>query len=220
MKKLLVNGCSFTQWNESWPSQLTGVDVTNLACRGAGIDYIHDSTIAELSQRRYDFVAIMWTGFWRFDTQVSSAAIVDSFYTSNYQKTYCATPELINDNWMFSCGHIDEDTAIVGSKLFDRTYAMQENPQWLHRTLIKMITLQHTLKQLTIPYLFMYFNDYEKDLTTIPHLYGMLDQANIFNDQNINTIARQNKWLDADMNHPGPLAHKYWANLIQPRITK
>lgn len=220
-RKVLVNGCSFTQWSDSWPNHLTNVSVTNLACKGAGMDYIHDSTVSEISKREYDFVAIMWSGLWRYDINVSEISTVEgSYYTSNYQKKFSSTPELIEDNWVFGCGHKDEDDLIVKSKLFDRIYAYTDIKNWVTRSLIKMISLQNTLNENNIPYLFMYYNNYEHLLTSEPSLYKMLDTARVYNAKNIDSIAKKNNWLDEDGIHPGPEAHKYWAQLIQPFITQ
>ena len=85
-------------------------------------------------------------------------------------------------------------------------------------TLIKMIALQNTLKQKGIPYLYMYFRDYEAELKKITHLYQQLDLTRIYNQENIYTITQTNSWYDADGLHPGLLAHQHWANLITPLV--
>jgi hypothetical protein len=226
---LLVNGCSFSRGPTAWPYHLKDVNVVNLACAGAGNDYIFNSTIAELSQRSYDFVAIMWTQPSRLDVKVSDITqFSDSPYTSAFQSARNDWPEKIiqpvNDqdyvetDWVYGCGFLNNDKALLKTKLFDRNYFYQDNAQFNYLTLVKMIAMQHTLKQMGIPYLFTYFNDYEKELTKIPHLYSMLDQSYIYNKQNIYTITKDNNWYDADGSHPGVKAHKKWAELIAPFI--
>jgi len=104
------------------------------------------------------------------------------------------------------------------TRLFDRHYFYQNDPQFNYLTLIKMIAMQNTLKQMRVPYLFTYFRDYADSLAEIPHLYSLLDQDRIYNDQNIYTITKNNNWFDDDGLHPGIQAHQRWAELITPLI--
>jgi hypothetical protein len=226
---LLVNGCSFSRGPTAWPYHLTGVNLTNIACAGAGNTYIHDSTISELSKRHYDFVAVMWSGIARIDFKVSNInQFKESVYTSQYQSANNDWPSKkifpINDqdytekDWVFGCGFINQEAAMVKSKLFDQIYYYQALKQLTYGLLIKMVSLQNTLKQLKIPYLFAYYNDYEKELEQWPELYAILDKTNIYNTQNIYNITKSNNWYDADGIHPGLEAHQMWARLIQPMI--
>jgi hypothetical protein len=226
---VLVNGCSFSRGPTAWPYHLTDVDVVNLACSGAGNDYIFNSTIAELGQRLYDFVVIMWTQPSRVDFKVNDMKqFSDSPYTSAYQSTRNDWAEKVIDpindqdyiekDWVYGCGFLNSDPALLKTKLFNQVYYYQDDAQFNHLTLVKMIALQNTLKQMNIPYLFTYFRDYESALAKIPHLYNMLDQSNIYNDQNIYTITKENHWFDEDGVHPGLQAHQQWAKLINHRI--
>ena len=119
---------------------------------------------------------------------------------------------------MFGCGFINSEDAILKSKLFDQIYYYQTLKQFTHGLLVKMVSLQSVLKQLNIPYLFTYYNDYEKELRSWPELYDMLDNTNIYNIQNIHIITKNNNWYDEDGMHPGIDAHQEWARLIQPYI--
>jgi hypothetical protein len=222
---LLVNGCSFSRGPTAWPYHLSNVNLVNLACSGAGNDYIFNSTIAELSQRRYDFVAIMWTQPSRIDVKVNDITqFSETCYTSHYQSTRNDWAEKVIDpindqdyvekDWVYGCGFLNSESALLKTKLFDRHYFYQDAAQFNYLTLIKMIAMQNTLKQMQIPYLFTYFRDYEADLATIPHLYQQLDQSRIYNQQNIYTITQTNNWYDKDGLHPGVEAHQRWAELI------
>jgi hypothetical protein len=226
---LLVNGCSFSRGPDSWPYHLDGVNVTNLACAGAGNTYIHDTTISELSQRSYDFVAIMWSGVDRFDIKVDDIDLMDTTYTSKYQSSRndwkgkvifpVNDQDYVEKDWLFGCGEINNDTFIKNKKLFTPIYYLQNRKQFVHRSLIYFISLQNTLKQLNTPYLFMFYQDYEKELAqTYPHLYNMLDHSRIYNSENIYSITKRNVWYDADGFHPGVAAHQQWATLIQDLI--
>jgi|688.fasta_scaffold32544_6 hypothetical protein len=229
IKNLLVNGCSFSRGPGSWPYHLKYQNIVNLAQAGAGNTYISETTIAELSQRNYDFVIVMWTGIHRVDFKVSNIDLFsDSTYTSQYQHQKNDWPEKIiepiNDqdyvekNWVFGCGHVNNEFALKQSKLFESVYKHVGYLQFIDGFLIKMISLQNTLKQMQIPYLFTFYNDYENDLKINLNLYSLLDQNQIYNKENINNIAKTNNWLDTDLVHPGHIAHKTWAQLIQPKI--
>lgn len=226
---LLVNGCSFSRGPTAWPYHIKGANIVNLACAGAGNDYIFNTTIAELSQRQYDFVAIMWTHPARIDVKVNDIdQFSDTPYTSLHQSARNDWAEKIvypvNDqdyvekDWVFGCGFLNHDPALLKTKLFDRNYFYQDNIQFARMTLIKMIALQNTLKQMNIPYLFTYFRDYETNLAKISNLYNLLDQSHIYNKQNIYTITKNNNWYDNDGLHPGIQAHQQWAKIITPLI--
>ena len=226
---LLVNGCSFSRGPTAWPYHLNDVNVVNLACSGAGNDYIFNSTIAELGQRLYDFVVIMWTQPSRVDFKVNDIEqFSDSPYTSAYQLTRndwagkvidpINDQDYIEKDWVYGCGFLNSDTALLKTKLFDQVYYYQDDAQFNYLTLVKMIAMQNTLKQMNIPYLFTYFRDYASNLAKIPHLYNMLDQSRIYNKQNIYAITKDNNWYDADRLHPSIEAHKKWAELITPFI--
>ena len=226
---ILVNGCSFSRGPTAWPYHLPNVNVVNLACSGAGNDYIFCSTIAELSQHKYDFVVIMWTQPSRIDVKVTDIEqFSDTPYTSAYQSTQNDWPEkvidVINDqdcvekDWVYGCGFLNNDPALLKTKLFDRHYFYQSDSQFNYLTLIKMVALQNTLKQMNTPYLFTYFRNYQHHLAKIQPLFQLLDQESIYNDENIYTITQNNNWYDEDGLHPNLQAHRRWAQLINARI--
>lgn len=227
---LLVNGCSFSRGPTAWPYHIPNVTVTNLACSGAGNDYIFNTTLSELSQRTYDHVAIMWTQPARIDVKVDDIdQFKDTPYTSLYQSARNDWAEKIiepvNDqdyvekDWVFGCGFLNNDTALLKTRLFDRHYVYQSDDQFAYMTLIKMIALQNTLKLKGVAYTFMLFRDYEAELKAWPDLYQQLDQTRFYNAQNIYTITQTTGQYDADGLHPGLAAHQQWAKLITPLIT-
>lgn len=229
IENLLINGCSFSRGPGSWPYYLNCKNLVNLAQAGAGNTYIHETTVSELSQRCYDFVVIMWTGIYRIDVQVSN---IDDFskskYTSHYQHQQNDWPgkivypindqDYVEKNWVFGCGHVNQELAMKQTKLFDGLYKYVGHVQFRDSLLIKMISLQNTLKQMQIPYLFSLYTDYNKQLQTNANLYNLLDQKHMYTKQNINTIAVNNQWFDQDGVHPGVQAHKTWAEIITIKI--
>lgn len=229
--RLLVNGCSFSRGPNSWPYYLDRVDLTNLSCAGAGNTYIHETTMSELAQRSYDFVAVMWTGISRVDIKVEDIdRFKNSKYTSWYQSQQNDWPEKtvvpVNDqdfvekDWVFGCGHINREPALLETRLFESVYKHQSLNQFAKSLLIKIISLQNFLKQLEIPYLFMYYQDYQHELEKHKDLFALIDQNHVYNVNNISHITKSNQWYDTDGEHPGPLAHEFWASLINPFINK
>ena len=224
-RNILINGCSFSRGPGSWPYHLKNATVTNLAQAGAGNTYIHDTTIAELAQRSYDQVVIMWTGLSRIDFKVNNIDYFsESKYTSLYQSLQNDWPEKIiepvNDqdyvekNWVFGCGHLNNEPAMTKSHMFDWAYRYQDQPEFVYNFLIKAISLQSFLKQMNTPYVFAFYQDYVDQLQQNSALYQLLDQRYIYNEQNIYQITQSNNWYDADGFHPGPQAHQAWATLI------
>lgn len=224
MTKMLINGCSFSRGPGSWPYHL-GYDIVNLAQAGAGNTYIHETTVSELACRSYDAVTIMWTGPQRVDLRVENIELFsDSKYTSAYQRTQNDWPEKIvypiNDqdyvepNWVFGCGHVNQESGLTKSRAFDMVYRYQSLKEFNQGLLIKMISLQNTLKQLNIPYLFTFYQPYFDSLTHY-NLFKLLDLDSIYNNTNISDIMRKNNWYDDDGFHPSTQAHQAWAEIIK-----
>ena len=224
MTKMLINGCSFSRGPGSWPYHLD-YDITNLACAGAGNTYIAQATITELSRRSYDAVTIMWTAPHRVDMQVGyPQKFADSAYTSAYQRTRNDWPEKIvepvNDqdfvepNWVFGCGHVNGESAVVNSGAFRGIYTYQRDPEFEQNFSFLLISVQNTLKQLNIPYLFTFYHPYFNHLCHWD-LFGLVDTESIYTSTNIWDIVQTNGWYDTDGFHPNTLAHAAWAQTIQ-----
>lgn len=224
MTKMLINGCSFSRGPGSWPYHL-GYNIVNLAQAGAGNTYIHETTTSEIARRSYDAVTIMWSGPQRVDLRVENIDLfADSKYTSAYQRTRNDWPEKIvyplNDqdyvetNWVFGCGHVNNESALTKTKAFDTVYRYQSIHEFNQSTLIKIISLQNTLKQLGIPYLFTFYHPYFDSLKNYD-LFKLVDTDSIYNDTNITDIMRDNNWYDEDGFHPGNQAHHAWAEIIK-----
>jgi hypothetical protein len=227
-QQVLVNGCSFSRGPNSWPYFLQkkiGFNLVNLAQAGAGNTYIHHSTVSELSLRKYDLVLIMWSGLNRIDVQVEDIELFDRTpHTSKYQSARNDWAEKIvvpvNDqdyvekNWVFGGGFVNSDPVLKKTGLFDGFYRYCGLKQFLSSSLVHMISLQSFLKQQDIPYVFMFYNDYV-DLLKTDSKYILLDQPNLFIDDNLNSLAHNNNSYDIDNMHPGSFAHQIWADKLQ-----
>ena len=221
---ILVNGPSVSRGPGSWPYLLQehyNADLVNLSQSGAGNTYIHETTVAELAQRSYDLVAIMWADQQRLDIKVKNIDhFQDTIYTSKFQKTMNDWPEKIvepvndqdyvQDNWVFGCGYINtKDPCLV--ELFDSYYQHTDNDSRYFSSIIKMISLQGVLKNLGIKYVFC-------GVRTLPlldrykHLYQLLDWNCIINDFTPHHVAYRDNCWEADQIHPGPAAHQEFAD--------
>ena len=228
---ILVNGCSFSQGKYSWPTQLQTFkqnQIVNLSCSSAGNTYIHESTVNELSHRSYQAVLIMWSGLTRIDTRVSDISkFENSWYNSKFASEHNDWPEKItipvNDqefvdkDWVFGLGEQNRDKVVTQSGVFSGLYKHMELTQFVFHFLIKLISLQNTLKIMNLPYCFMFYQSYQKVLQKFPELCKLIDWNNIYLEQNIFEIAEANNDVDST-NHPGTMTHKQWATVVDQII--
>lgn len=231
--RALINGCSFSRGPISWPYFLTTVDqttLTNLACAGAGNTYIHETTVKALADFAwYDLVLIMWTGVHRVDFKVDDLETFKSTrYSSWYQSQQNNWAEkitepfddqtLVEKDWIFGCGHYNGELHLRNTAAFNGIYRYQNLPQFRYHFLQRVIALQSLLKNLNMPYVFMFYKDYVSDLQEHENLCKLVDWNNCFIDDNINNIAVQNNWFDDDGIHPGIEAHQLWAEKLDDFI--
>lgn len=229
--KLLVNGCSFSRGDISWPHQLQSLiqcDLVNLAQAGAGNTYIHESTVEELSHRNYDYVIIMWSGLARFDFKVNDIEYFkDSKYTSKYQKTRndwqgktiypINDQDYVEDNWVFGCGVMNREKSLLNTQFLNGIYKYLNHEEFTFHSLQHMIALQSFLKINNIPYYFTFYENYV-DILKKSTLFKLLDTDYILTDNTLSDVSIQLNDYDIDGSHPGPNAHKYWANLLKKKL--
>lgn len=228
--KILVNGGSLSRGPGSWPyvvQQELNADMVNLSQAGAGITYVHESTIAELCRRKYDLVLLQWPPAIRLDYKVKD---IDQFnqtiFTSNYQSQQNDWPEKvvypINDqdyvekDWVFGCGYIlNHDQSL--KTLFDPLYTHTSHNEHMYHMLIKLVSMQSYLKLNNIPYLFLFTRSL-KLLPRFDHLNQQLDQSNMFQDLHLPELSAElNSW-DEDGLHPGKHAYEVYAHAVLLKI--
>jgi len=173
--KVLCNGCSYTwktnerfrqdkiRWPEILANRFPEHEFTNLAHLGAGNFYIKDSSINYLKNNEVDHVLIMWSGFSRYDVEVSQ----EQYNILNTGKKYrCKSSHNLwvssggNSgawkNWRYYDPAINE--IIIG--LFKGYY---DNVNWLQHyaeSLQQIIDLQQYCKENNIPYTFMNYRNH------------------------------------------------------------
>lgn len=220
--RILTSGCSFSRGPTAWPNHIAqwyDADLVNLAQAGAGNTYISRSVMAELQQRSYDLVLVMWSGLERVDLQVEDIGqFADTKYTSEYQSQQNDWPEKIvepiNDqdyvqkNWVFGMGHLNRDPWLVKHGLFEKLYRHQDFDVHLQRSFYDMLSLESYLKSRMIPYAFAFYQDY---VGKMGNLASHLDWKHIYNETNLYSTAVDLEDYDTDGIHPGPQAQKIWA---------
>lgn len=223
-KRVLINGCSFSRGSGSWPYWLqskTGCNIVNLSQCGAGNKYIHQSTITELARREYDLVLIMWGGLSWVDCQVEDIEKFKNIeYTSLNQSKLNDWPEKqiipINDqdyvekNWIFAVTNNDDELKKLNFCATQFEYMGKK--EHLTQSLIHMIGLQNTLKQLQLHYVFSFYKDYQPALKQ-HELYKFLDLENVCNTVNLASLAHEKDMYD-NTDHPTVEAYNLWSDVM------
>lgn len=229
---ILVNGTSVSRGENSWPYFLQShfdFSLINLAQAGGGNTYIHESTVAEVSEHAYDLVLIQWTYTDRFDFRVKDIAkFADSTYTSNYQCQQNDWPSKkihpVNDqdrvqrDWIFGCGYLNQRLDDSIGTVFKNLYQHISANEHVFSTLIKIISLQNTLKQLRIPYMFMEYRPMSR-FDRFDKLYQLIDWENFYSGKHLYTIAKEQDALD-DTLHPSVECHRMYAQDLYHELTK
>jgi len=230
--KILANGGSLSRGPGSWPyfieSELQA-NLVNLSQSGAGNNYVHETTIAELAQRHYDLVLIQWTPFIRFDYKVQDISqFAGTIFTSEHQHRQNDWPEKIvepiNDqdyverNWIFGCGIStcgDQDTAL--NDAFGGFYRYAGPSEHMYHATMKLISLQSFLQIKRIPYLFVFGRPF-RILDRYSHLRNLVDWSRAYTDHYILDLAEKRNSWDEDKTHPSREVYQEFADLILPPI--
>ena len=230
VRNILTSGCSFSRGPIAWPNHIAqwyNANLVNLAQAGAGNTYISRSVMAELQQRSYDLVLVMWSGLERIDLQVEDIdQFVETKNTSQYQSKQNDWPEKIvepiNDqdyvqkNWVFGIGHLHRDVWLIKQGLFEKLYRHQDFKTHLQRSFYDMLSLESYLKSRSIPYAFSFYQNY---IEAMGDFAKQLDWTNIYNQTNLYDIARSMNDYDTDNIHPGPNAQRSWAHNFYTFLT-
>ncbi len=229
--KVLVNGTSISRGDQSWPYCLqklcNNVDIINLAQAGAGNTYIHESTVEELAQRNYDLVLIQWTYVDRLDIRVKDInKFSDTEYTSLYQSQQNDWPgkiiypvndqDYVQKDWVFGCGYINQRRDDSVGRVFKEYYEVTSFNEHMASSLIKIISLQNTLKTLGIPYLFIEYRSMTK-FDRFQKLYELIDRSQFSTTGTLFDLASQQNSLD-DTLHPFIECHQDYAAALYKEL--
>lgn len=243
--KILVSGCSFTQWPEypggpniCWPKYLKELlpdsQIKSVAEAAAGNQYICDSVIRETLTDHYDQVLVMWSGVSRLDYLTS---LEDSAWESLFN-SYGFFRRLPDGKlgWIFSGGQMGTwFKHPVAHKMFYEMYKVSSELSLATINLMEMIKLQNYLKAKGIPYKFMSYVNYwtngknispngDFGLLDFPELKPLINEIDfnqwIFDGDRrcIYDVAKDRNNFQADGFHPESATQRYWAELITSRI--
>lgn len=244
--KILVSGCSFTQWpeypggpNVCWPRYLEPLmpenQIVTVGEAAAGNQYICDSVIRETLTNRYDQVLVMWSGVSRLDYLTS---LEDSAWDSLFD-SYGFFRRLPDGKlgWIFSGGQMGTwFKNPVAHRMFYEMYKVSSELSLATINLMEIVKLQNYLQSKGIPYKFMSYVNYwcrgkrlspngDFGVLDFPELYYLIKEIDfnqwIFADDGRKCIYDVAKELNSFMEdgfHPGAAAHTVWAELIQSRI--
>lgn len=230
---ILVNGSSISRGPEAWPyrfQELTGCSIVNLAVAGSGYTYVFETTVTEISQRKYDHVLVMWPESGRIDLRVKDVTrFKDSTLTSAHQVTLNTWPgkidgqindqECVQKEWIFGqsrtvTGQLESST--VG-RLLEPIYRETDHAHILESELIKIIALQAILKEQNIPYTFMFWQPVKR-FDRFKHYYDMIDWNNFYIEDCLHSIVMRNNWSSPNDLHPIQAAHQIFAEQLQTRL--
>jgi hypothetical protein len=229
---ILVNGASVSRGPGSWPYVIQkhlNAELVNLSQSGSGNTYIHETTISELAQRRYDLALIQWTPFLRFDFKVRDIKqFSNTIYNSLHQSAQNDWPEKIVEpiddqdyvekDWAFGCGvsaNRDRDPAL--NDAFGGFYRYCGPSEQMYHAVMKLISLQSFLKVHNIPYLFLFARQF-RIAERYNHLRKLIDYNHMYTDYAVLDIAEKNQQWDDDKIHPSAEAYKEFAELILPKV--
>ena len=173
--KVLCNGCSYTwrtnqrfrqdkiRWPELLENKFPQHEFTNLAHLGAGNFYIKESSIDYLKNNKVDHVLIMWSGFSRYDIEVTQ----EQYDILNTGKKYrCKSSHNLwvssggNSgawkNWSYYEPNINDIIADCFNDYYD-------NVNWLQHyadSLQQIIDMQQYCKSNNIAYTFMNYRNH------------------------------------------------------------
>jgi len=234
MNTLLVNGCSATR---SKPDETTWADhcckhfgftnYKNMAMRGAGNQYICDSTIYILETEQHSpvdtFVLIQWTSITRKDVTVSG----EWYY--NIKDEYTCVKETASDLYHVHSGgwlNYSWEHNRVTKKLFDQQYKMIDPRGMGIDSLLCFIKLQHYLESKGFSYA-VTTNNYHFDELEPTNIHGEFHLGYFCKDLDLYKNFACKNWFYANKNqgindyafsmnqlhnrHATELAHKKFA---------
>jgi hypothetical protein len=246
--KILISGCSFTQWPEypggpniCWPKHFAEInpehEIRCVAEPAAGNQYIADSVVRSVITERPNHVLVMWSGVSRLDFLTSlEDPNWESMYDSYgfYRRVDQCPSEL---GYIFSGGRVGTwfDNS-VAKQMFTQMYKVSSPLSLASINIMEMIKTQHFLKSKGIPYHFMSYVNYwtseehvsrngDFGVMAFPQLKSMINELDfsqwIFtNDRRdgIFEIAKETNNFQPDGFHPGDTVSKSWANIVNQRV--
>jgi hypothetical protein len=232
MSTLLTAGCSFTKDNyqKTWAEYLASglqATLTNVAARGAGIDFITTRLIYQCTKNNYDLVVIMLPSLDRIDLYVNNDHLLKDHYRdiSSWQNGVCAEFVQINGEFSNDEGYSLTGGATRGYKKYWYKYYYSEAA-----TLIsywsKVYLLENFFKNQNINYKFTMAYNKDSLVEQASNVQGNNHQHSFLHEKiDWNNFIFHNdsegflsfcKQFDYPVinNHPVTQAHEDWTNTV------
>lgn len=242
--KILISGCSFTQWPEypsgpniCWPKFLLELNpdwiINNIAEPAAGNQYIADSVIRSVIEEKPDHVLVMWSGVSRLDylTSLEDSAWERLYDSYGFYRRVDTCPDKLG--YIFSGGQMGTwYKNDVAHRMFYEMYKVASPLSLASINLMEIVKLQNFLQNKKIPYHFMsYVNYWNTDVQVspngdfgvlaFPELKMLIQEIDfdpwIFADQQRNGVyelAKQQQNFQPDGFHPGIPIYQQWAQIV------
>lgn len=243
--KILISGCSFTQWPEypggpniCWPSFLKKLrpefNIKSTAEAAAGNQYICDSVVRSVLEDPPDLALVMWSGVSRLDYLTS---LEDSAWNSLFD-SYGFYRRLPHGKlgWIFSGGQLGTwFKNPVAHRMFYEQYKVSSPLSLASINLTEIVKLQNFLVAKGIPYRFMSYVNYwttgenlspngdfgVQDFRELDYLIKEIDFNRwVFNggQDGIYELAKTMNSFQPDGFHPGNDVQQKWAEIIDAQL--
>jgi hypothetical protein len=232
--KILVCGASVvmpdlsTPWSQrTWIhylQQKLNCEIVNIARAGCGNQYMHDSVIAEVTERSYDLVLVSWNIADRIEFRTQyKLPMPDLKYMRNPHEKYMQSewiwPHTADDIMPF------EEAAETKNELFKRRFSTMPTYETNHQIMLThALSLQSTLKSYGIPYTFVWYRTLMR-LKQFKNYYDKIDWNFVHPDSLFRQAKNKKMWDDKSL-HPTDEAYRWYAdemykflndrNLIKP----
>ena len=231
-KRLLTAGCSFTKDNyqKTWADYLADeieYDLTNIAARGAGIDFVTTRILHECLRQPYDLIVIMLPSVDRIDLYVDSQHPLKNEFLDITSWQDGAAPDFVTIDGRLSKehGYAMSGGQIRGLKKYWFKYYYNETSALLSYW-SKVFFLENFFKNHNINYKFSMAYDKHNiveqntnnsgDDRAYEFLWANIDWKNFIFDQATNgflTFVKNNQYKIIK-NHPETAAHSAWVKQI------
>ena len=193
-------------------------EVVNIARAGCGNQYMHDAVLCEMTERPYDLVLVSWNIADRTEVRTRlDLGLEDwSVIGGNPHREY------MQRNWMWP--HTTDimfkhkNTIESRDQYFKARLHLLPGYDVMHQTMLThVISLQSTLKQYNIPYMFTFYRKLLK-LSKFNSYYNRIDFDNILEESMYRFAKNNNEW-DSDTLHPKSAAHAAYAELVYEHLS-
>jgi hypothetical protein len=186
--------------------------MVNLSRVGCGYDYIHDSVAMEVIERDYDLVLVSWSSF---NTVIEMKSKMNVKLYDWDLIGGNAHGDKLQSDWLWD--HIPddafefEDQVTAKRNLFSHLISLSPTMESrIQSNLLRVISLQNTLKALNIPYMFTFPRKLLR-LKRHARYHAQIDWSLVDNHNLYTDARRMRHW---ENNHPTEAAYQWYADEV------